>query len=196
MIIPIILCLFFRNIGKLHIQRSSLSRHIKFFFQCFHDRGFIFRQHLPELYWAGICGFSCIRNIKYMAKTGTLPAVIYQSDALRTTNDISSHGIIPDFIFCTGSSIWLLLINEKLVWIRILIQSGGSRQKCSPLLSVATNLIGRFFRHLCIYLRFCYHAFPPLSLNFLLPAPVPKPLLCISLHLLFGKCRRFSLFFL
>ena len=83
----------------------------------------------PLMLWAefpevGAAGARCaagVRYIKHIPEPGSIPGVVNEGDPLCALPNVASHAFVPQVVLGTGSSIWPLGINHKLLMVRILV---------------------------------------------------------------------------
>ena len=76
--------------------------------------------------------FVVLDNVEDESELGIVARVVYERDALGASANIPSHAVIPQGILRAGRRLRALGVDVDLFMERVLIQSGGIVQKCSP----------------------------------------------------------------
>lgn len=79
---------------------------------------------LPGLHAPGAAARAGVRNIKDITHTHSARTGSQQRDALGPAPDVPVHGVVPKLVPGTGRCIRALGIDQQLIAIRVLVQSG------------------------------------------------------------------------
>ena len=118
-------------------QRSVNSVHMLF-------------SEFPKERCQGILPGTGIRYIKNISDSRDICCRVNQRDSLGAAPDIPAHSFVPKSVLCTGCRIRALRKDHELFMVGILIQTGSSLQKCSPVLITARDPFCRILCHLLI----------------------------------------------
>lgn len=162
-VLPVVICQHSGHISKL-LGKPLFSGNIKAIFQHGLHRRNVSVLQFPQKRAAGVFPFAGIGNIKDIAQTNMISAVIQQGDAGGATADIAAHSLVPQFIVSTGRRIRALGINHQLFMERVLIEPGCGGQKGRPFLPAAGQLNRHVICHLRILFCFCKHGFSSFQL--------------------------------
>ncbi|MDE6589737.1 MAG: hypothetical protein K2K53_05210, partial [Oscillospiraceae bacterium] len=123
--------------------------------------GDIFLPHGPEVDRAGVFPLPGVRHIEHIPQLRAVPGQVDQSDTLGTPAHIAAHGLVPQVILGAGRGVRALLVDHKLLIVRVFVEPGGGGQEGCPLLPAPCYLFGGFFRHLGVKRGFRCHRLPP-----------------------------------
>ena len=95
-----------------------------YLFQHFADRFFRLFGYSPRLDISRLTTGAGVRYIKDIAHTHSARTGCQQRNALGAAPDVPVHGIIPEIVLGTGRCIRALGIDQQLITIGVLVQSG------------------------------------------------------------------------
>ena len=104
----------------------------------------------PKIKAAGIFPAACVGNVKNIFKSWIVAGGINQRNTLGATTDISAHLLIPKVVVCTGSCVWLLSENHKLLVERVFVQPSHCFKERRPFAKAACDLLCGVVCHLCV----------------------------------------------
>lgn len=141
MILPVGLRLRFGNFVQL-MGQPMLGGYGVFIFQQGRNRQAVVLIHRPDKGRSGLLAGAGVRNIEHIPQSHLTGVNVQQSNTLCTTADIAVHLLIPDVIGCACGGLRALGVDEQLVAVRILVQSGRGAEKARPAAVVAGDLPG------------------------------------------------------